>query len=216
MDIDPWLLEGQAWESGYRRVAGVDEVGRGPLAGPVVAAAVVLPETFAVQGVDDSKKLTPRLRERLCAEIYRYACSVGIGMVDPGEIDRTNILQAALQSMAMAVANLHPPPDCLLIDGTHCLALPLAQRAIIGGDARSVSIAAASIVAKVTRDRIMEEYDHIFPQYGFSRHKGYPTHVHREALRRFGCCPIHRKSFKGVKEHMPPGPLRPFANRRLF
>lgn len=215
MDVDPWVLEAQAWGAGFQRVAGVDEVGRGPLAGPVVAAAVVLPRSFAVQGVDDSKKLTPRRRERLYAEIYRQACSIGIGIAEPGEIDRTNILQAALRTMAMAVANLDPAPDCLLIDGPHRVPLPLAQRAIIGGDARSVSIAAASIVAKVTRDRMMEEYDHIFPQYGFRRHKGYPTQAHREALRRFGCCLIHRRSFKGVKEHLPPGPIHPIVERRL-
>jgi len=206
---DPWELENEVRQAGYCRVAGVDEAGRGPLAGPVVAAAVVLPEGFPVQGVDDSKKLTPRRRERLYDVIRRQACAVGVGIVEPGEIDRLNILQAALRAMTVAVAHLDPAPDCLLIDGLHGLPLPLAQRAVPGGDACCVSIAAASIVAKVTRDRIMEGYDARYPQYGFARHKGYPTRAHQDAIARFGCCPIHRQTFRGVKEHLPGGSVAP-------
>ncbi|MFW6334118.1 MAG: ribonuclease HII [Desulfosalsimonas sp.] len=191
-------FEREARNSGYRKIAGVDEVGRGPLAGPVVSAAVILPEEFSVNGVADSKRLSPGFRRRLYEEIYCHALTVGIGIVDPVEIDRINILQASLKAMAMAVKNLAPRPDCLLIDGRHCIELDMSQKTIVKGDSRSVSIGAASIVAKVTRDRMMDEYCAEYPEYGFSRHKGYPTKAHVCAIRNYGWCPIHRRTFKGV------------------
>lgn len=185
---------------GYRRVAGVDEAGRGPLAGPVVAAAVILTDDAPLDGIRDSKQLTSRQRSAVYRRICRDALAIGVGVIDAGVIDHINILQSALLAMAVAVEHLEPRADFLLIDGTHCTALPLPQLAIPKGDARSVSIAAASIVAKVTRDRLMERYHERFPDYGFARHKGYPTRAHRDAVLKFGCCPIHRRSFRGVKE----------------
>lgn len=195
-----WTFETEARDKGFSRIAGVDEAGRGPLAGPVVAAAVVLPPSFSVPGIDDSKKLSPKKREGLYGNIYEHAYAVGIGIVDPPEIDRINILQASLLCMRMAVGNLLPRPDFLLIDGPFRIPSELPQNAITRGDARSVSIAAASVVAKVTRDRLMARYHEDYPRFGFSGHKGYPTRAHKEAIRRFGCCPIHRRTFKGVKE----------------
>jgi ribonuclease HII len=197
---DAFFFERQARRFGQRRIAGVDEAGRGPLAGPVVAAAVILPEGFSVSGVDDSKKLTAARRLRAFARICREAAGIGVGVVDAATIDRINILQASLLAMAMAVAQLRPSPDGLLIDGRHMIDWPLPQRAIPHGDARSVSIAAASIVAKVTRDRLMERYHERYPAFGFVRHKGYPTQAHRQAVATHGPSPIHRRSFKGVKE----------------
>jgi len=202
MEQDLWLFEKKAFQKGFSRIAGIDEAGRGPLAGPVVSAAVIIPIYLQIPGVSDSKKLSPKQREYLYEKIYDLAVSVGIGIVDPFEIDRINILQAALLSMAMAVENLDPQPDCLLIDGTFLISSVLPQEAIPKGDALSVSISAASIVAKVTRDRLMERYHHDYPQFGFSKHKGYPTKAHKKAIQRFGCCPIHRRSFKGVKEYL--------------
>ncbi len=202
MEPDLWLFEKKAFQKGFSRIAGIDEAGRGPLAGPVVSAAVIFPISLQISGVSDSKKLSPRQRDYLYEKIYDLAVSVGIGIVDPLEIDRINILQAALLSMAMAVENLDPQPDCLLVDGTFLISSVLPQEAIPKGDALSVSIAAASIIAKVTRDRLMERYHHDYPQFGFSKHKGYPTKAHKKAIQKFGCCPIHRRSFKGVKEHL--------------
>ena len=202
MEPDPWLFEKKAFRKGFSRIAGIDEAGRGPLAGPVVSAAVIIPISFQITGISDSKKLTPKKRNYLYEKIYDLAVSVGIGIVDPFEIDRINILQAALLSMAMAVENLAPQPDCLLIDGTFLISSVLPQEAIPKGDALSVSIGAASIVAKVTRDRLMERYHQDYPQFGFSKHKGYPTKAHKAAIRTHGCCPIHRRSFKGVKEYL--------------
>lgn len=200
MPIDRRAFEDEARAAGFRRVAGVDEAGRGPLAGPVVAAAVILPPGFAHPGIDDSKRLAPGRREALYAQIYEAAEAIGIGIVDAREIDRVNILRAALAAMAMAVENLDPPPDRLLVDGPHPLPLSIPQRPIPGGDGLSQSIAAASIVAKVTRDRLMAVCDSLFPGWGFARHKGYPTAEHRAAIRRHGCSPIHRRSFRGVRE----------------
>ncbi|HAY39162.1 MAG TPA: ribonuclease HII [Desulfobacteraceae bacterium] len=202
MEQDLWLFEKKAFQKGFSRIAGIDEAGRGPLAGPVVSAAVIIPISLQIPGVSDSKKLSPKQRDYLYEKIYDLAVSVGIGIVDPFEIDRINILQAALLSMAMAVENLDPQPDCLLIDGTFLISSVLPQEAIPKGDALSISISAASIVAKVTRDRLMERYHHDYPQFGFSKHKGYPTKAHKKAIQRFGCCPIHRRSFKGVKEYL--------------
>jgi len=205
MPVDLWQFERDAWARGFQYVAGVDEAGRGPLAGPVVAAAVVLPDTAAVAGVDDSKKVTTARRERLLAVIYREALTIGLGIVDPPAIDRVNILKAALLAMAMAVANLRPQPDLLLIDGPHGIAEGIAQTPIAKGDRRSVSIAAASIVAKVSRDRLMHRYDAEFPEFGFARHKGYPTAAHKRALACHGPCAIHRLSFRGtIQGDAPP------------
>ena len=202
MELDLWLFEKKAFQKGFSKIAGIDEAGRGPLAGPVVSAAVIIPISLQIPGISDSKKLTPQKRNYLYEKIYDLAVSVGIGIVDPFEIDRINILQASLLSMAMAAENLAPQPDCLLIDGTFLISSTLPQEAIPKGDALSVSIAAASIVAKVTRDRLMERYHQDYPLFGFSKHKGYPTKAHKEAIRKFGCCLIHRKSFRGVKEYL--------------
>ena len=199
---DLWYFEKEAAQKGCKEIAGIDEAGRGPLAGPVVSAAVILPTAFHVPGVTDSKKLSPKKRERLFDEIYAHAVSVGIGIVDPVEIDRINILQASLLAMAIAVENLAPQPDHLLIDGTFPIPSDLSQQPIPKGDALSISIAAASIIAKVSRDRLMQKYHHYYPQFDFPKHKGYPTRAHKEAIRKFGYCPIHRRSFKGVKEYV--------------
>jgi len=197
-----WFFEKEATENGYKDIAGIDEAGRGPLAGPVVSAAVILPPTFTISGVIDSKKLSVKQRAQLYDKIYAHAVAIGIGIVDPVEIDRINILQASLLAMAIAVDNLNPQPDCLLIDGTFRISSQLPQKPIAKGDSLSVSIAAASIIAKVTRDRLMESYHLYYPNFDFAQHKGYPTKAHREAIRKFGCSPIHRRSFKGVKEYL--------------
>lgn len=199
--MDLWHFEKEATRKGCRVIAGIDESGRGPLAGPVVSAAVILPITFDDSDVTDSKKLTAQTRDRLYERIYAQAVGVGIGIVDALEIDRINILQASLLSMAMAAKNLIPRPDFLLIDGTFGIPAELPQLAIPKGDALSISIAAASIVAKVTRDRLMQTYHQYYPQFGFPQHKGYPTKAHKAAIRKYGCCPIHRKSFNGVREY---------------
>jgi len=199
--MDLWVFEKNAGNQGHRLIAGIDEAGRGPLAGPVVAAAVILPEMFPEGDTTDSKKLTPKKREQLYEHIYAHAVSVGVGIVDPVEIDRINILQASLCAMSMAVDNLNPQPDHLLIDGTFPILSDLSQQPIPKGDALSISIAAASIVAKVTRDRMMAIYHEYYPKFGFCKHKGYPTQAHREAIQTYGCTPIHRRSFKGVKEY---------------
>jgi len=197
-------FENEAHSRGYCRVAGVDEAGRGPLAGPVVASAVILGDGIRLDGINDSKQLTPQKRLSAYRRICREALAIGIGVIDAEIIDRINILQSALLAMEVAVMHLDPKADYLLIDGTHRTALSLPQSAIPKGDARSVSIAAASIVAKVTRDRLMESYHAQYPAYRFDRHKGYPTRVHREAVRKFGCCPIHRVTFRGVREYIRP------------
>jgi ribonuclease HII len=201
VDRDPESLEKRVREEGFSDIAGVDEAGRGPLAGPVVSAAVILPERVDLDQLDDSKRLSPRRRELLFDAIYEQAVSIGIGLVDPPEIDRINILQASLLSMAMAVANLRPIPDYVLVDGIFPIKSTLPQRAVKHGDRQCASIAAASIVAKVTRDRLMGLYDEEFPGFGFGKHKGYGTDDHRAAIRILGCCPIHRRTFRGVKEH---------------
>lgn len=197
---DTRIYERKAHQKGFIRIAGIDEVGRGPLAGPVVAAAVILPRRFKNPGILDSKQLTPDRRLDLYTRIYRLAVSVGVGIVDAAEIDRINILQASLLAMSMATRNLQPAPDYALVDGKFPMPLGLPQRLIPHGDALSISISAASIVAKVTRDRLMERYNDDYPQYGFASHKGYATRVHRQAILQHGCCPIHRRSFHGVRE----------------
>jgi len=170
------------------------------LAGPVVAAAVILRPDQPINGVNDSKKLTERQRERLFDQIMAEALAIGIGSTSPTEIDRINILQATRQAMLDAVRHLSPSPDLLLIDGITMIDSPLRQQTIKQGDGRSASIAAASIIAKVSRDRLMQEYDQRYPHYGFSQHKGYGSAKHLAALRQHGPCPIHRLSFGGVRE----------------
>ncbi len=204
MTADLWAIERSLAGQGYAKIAGVDEAGRGPLAGPVVSAAVVLPPDFQDRGVIDSKKLSPGRREKLFVHIYENAKAVGIGIVDALEIDRINILQAARLSMVLALAHLGPPPDYVLVDGNFRLETDLPHEPVIKGDSRSISIAAASIVAKVSRDRLMQRYHDEFPQYGFDRHKGYPTQAHKTAIAVHGPCRIHRRSFRGVLEHLDP------------
>jgi ribonuclease HII len=187
--------ESSARQRGYRSIAGVDEAGRGPLAGPVVAAAVILHPDYRHSDINDSKKLTPAKRDRLYETIRADALAVGVGVVEAHVIDRVNILQATLLAMRDAVAELSPPPDYVLIDGRNRINLALPQETIIGGDGKSLSIAAASIVAKVSRDRIMQIYHRQFPQYNFLKNKGYGTEEHRDAIRRCGRCKIHRISF---------------------
>ena len=192
--------ERRARRNGARLVAGVDEVGRGPLAGPVVVAAVVFADRRYPAGLDDSKKLTLRQRERLYAEIFERA-SVSIAIASRARIDRMNILRASLWAMSRAVAGLPEQPDHVLIDGNQTPpGLACASETIIGGDRLSVSIAAASIVAKVTRDRLMAAIGRAFPDYGFERHMGYSTPAHFAALKEHGPCPHHRQSFAPVRE----------------
>jgi ribonuclease HII len=193
-------FEGELWESGIAHVAGVDEAGMSPLAGPVVAGAVILPREHKIVGVDDSKKLDRETRERLVVEIKAQAIAWGVGIVTHDEIDRINIYRAGLLAMTRAVQALNVAPEALLIDARKLPELPLPQKAIIHGDALSLSIAAASIVAKTTRDGMMIELDAAHPGYGFARHKGYPVPEHYEALERLGACPIHRRSFGPVKK----------------
>ena len=183
-------------QQGYQRIAGVDEAGRGALAGPVVAAAVILPTDCQLSGVTDSKQLTPKKRARLFDEIHRTAVAVGVGCVDNKEIDQINILQATMTAMVQAIVQITPAPDYALVDGTHLPAISPPARAIPKGDTLIQSIAAASIIAKVTRDRLMIELNETYPGYGFQIHKGYGTLLHRQAIAQLGSCPIHRRSFK--------------------
>lgn len=180
-------------------VAGVDEVGRGPLAGPVVAAAVILDPARPIPGLADSKALTPRQRERLRAEIEQTALSYALGRAEVDEIDRVNILQASLLAMRRAVAGLHLRPQRVEVDGNRCPQIDCECVAIVGGDATVAAISAASILAKVARDAEMDSLDATYPQYGFIRHKGYPTPAHLRALGQFGPCAIHRRSFAPVR-----------------
>jgi ribonuclease HII len=188
-------IEKVYWAQGIHDIAGVDEAGRGPLAGPVVAGAVILPEGITIPGVNDSKKLSARQREELFHEIHSVALCIGVGIVSHEVIDRINIYQASILAMRKAVENLSVVPGFLLADGNSFRHETLRYQNVVAGDARSVTIAAASIIAKVTRDSLMCEYHEQFPQYGFDRHKGYGTKVHVEALRLHGLCPIHRRSF---------------------
>lgn len=193
------LYEKDARSKGFKSVAGIDEAGRGPLAGPVVAAAVIFSSLPAKElGINDSKRLTPSRRDLLVFEIYKVAPAVGIGIMWPDEIDAINIHKASLKAMEKAVFSLEILPDFLLIDGSFPIETDIPQRPIVSGDTLSVSIAAASIIAKTTRDKIMDSYHVTFPQYNFSSNKGYGTKEHLEALRSFGASPIHRRSFRGV------------------
>jgi ribonuclease HII len=194
----PYHFESAAWRRGITRLAGVDEAGRGPLAGPVVAAAVVLPPGARIAGVDDSKRLPPEERQRLFAVIRERALGVGIAVVDHVTIDRINILQATRLAMGQALGSLGIEPELVLTDFVAVPGLRCPQRNLVEGDRRSASVAAASIIAKVTRDRIMEEADREYPLYGFLRHKGYATPEHRTALELHGPCALHRRTFAGI------------------
>jgi ribonuclease HII len=194
----PYRFERAAWRRGLTRVAGVDEAGRGPLAGPVVAGAVILVPGSMIAELDDSKRLAVEVRERLYDEIRAEAVAVGIGMADPATIDRVNILEATRLAMRQALVGLGMEPELVLTDFVALDGLGCPQRNLVRGDRRSATVAAASIVAKVTRDRLMAEADRAYPEYGFGRHKGYPTPEHRRALWQHGPCPLHRQSFHGV------------------
>ncbi|MCK4934092.1 MAG: ribonuclease HII [Simkaniaceae bacterium] len=192
------------YEQGYKTVAGIDEAGRGPLAGPVVAAACVIPPGMNIPGIDDSKKLSPKKRALLFT--YLTTCleiDFSIGIIEAATIDEINILQATLEAMSVAIKGLKTEPDCLLVDGLHCPKLTITNEAIVKGDQKSQSIAAASIIAKVTRDQIMQEYHQEYPGYGFGAHKGYGTKAHLEAIKQLGPISIHRKSFEPIKSLKP-------------
>jgi len=192
-------FEDEARSGGYRMIAGVDEVGRGALAGPVVAAAVILNPTAPLpENLDDSKKLSAAQRERIAEELKRTALGYGIGLVAAEEIDRTNILIATRRAMCDALRELNPPADFLLIDALQLKEVALPQRAIIHGDSISASIAAASVIAKTYRDALMRGFDQLYPHYGFAAHVGYGTRAHLAALRTHGACSLHRRSFRGV------------------
>lgn len=201
-ETDLWFYEREALARGRKLVAGIDEAGRGPLAGPVVAAAVILPFGCDIEGINDSKQLTQQGRETAFEKIVRLALGIGVGVVDEAEIDRINILRATYRAMRGAVGGLTVRPDFVLVDGYPIKDFDYPQLGIIDGDCKSASIAAASIVAKVTRDRIMCIYDQFYPEYGFARHKGYYTDEHIEKLAVHGICDIHRKSFEPVAEEM--------------
>ena len=183
--------------SSYRAICGVDEAGRGSLAGPVVAGAVILPVDCNILYLNDSKQLSEKRREELCDEIMEKAVAANVGVVGPGRIDEINILQADYEAMRIAVGGLSVAPDILLNDAVTIPGLAMPQISIIKGDAKSVSIAAASILAKVTRDRLMQQYDEMYPEYGFASNKGYGSAAHIEAIRKYGPCPIHRRTFIG-------------------
>jgi len=200
-----WGYERRAREAGYQRIAGVDEVGRGPIAGPVVAAAVILPFECSLEGLNDSKMLAPRKRERLFDVISSVALGIGVGIVDVETIDRINILEAARQAMRQAIASMpDASPDFALVDGYPVPDFPCPHEGLVKGDRRSVSVAAASVIAKVTRDRLMDQLDGQYPGYGFARHKGYCTTEHLKHLERLGPSPLHRKSFAPVAERLNP------------
>ncbi len=198
-------VERDLWGKGVGLIAGVDEVGVGPLAGPIVAAAVILPREVPTRGINDSKKLSPEQRERLAVEIRQRAVAVGVGIVEVDEVDRLNTYRAALEAMRRAVLQLPMQAEQLLVDARRIPGLDLPQMSIIKGDARSYSIAAASIVAKVTRDAMMCALDHLYPQYGFAQHKGYATAAHHAALAAHGPSPVHRRSFLAVRQPRLPG-----------
>ncbi len=208
------IRENELRALGYQAIAGVDEAGRGPLSGPVVAAAVLLPDDLEPNlegGLHDSKKLTPNARTHLYQLLMKHAVGYSVGSASADEIDNVNILQATMLAMKRAVERLEPSPGYVLVDGNRMPPIIQDGEAIVKGDSSSVSIAAASIIAKVIRDRIMESYNDQYPQYGFDLHKGYPTAYHKAALRVFGACRIHRTSFKGVSEHiLAPTPSKEF------
>ncbi len=190
-----WSFERKGFKLGYKLIAGIDEAGRGPLAGPVVASAVILPKNELIQGIDDSKKLSEKKRDELYEKIKETAIDIGIGIVDNKTIDEINIFNATKLAMKRAIQSMEVKPDFMLIDALELADINIRQRGIIKGDSKSISIAAASIIAKVTRDRIVKEYDIEYPEYNFSKHKGYGTKEHYEALKTYGATPVHRMSF---------------------
>ena len=200
-ETSKFYYEDMARRKGFKVIAGIDEAGRGPLAGPVVAAAVVLPENYNLPGLNDSKQLSEKQRNSLFPLIVEQAKAVGVGVSRTNEIDRINVLQATLKSMTRAVKRMSAQPDYLLIDGINYIPAKIEQMTIKKGDSLSLSIAAASVVAKVLRDRIMRVYDKLFPEYGFASHKGYGSQQHREAIARYGPCACHRLTFSGVREY---------------
>ena len=199
--MDLFEFESKASHQGFKNIAGIDEAGRGPLAGPVVAAAVIFPSKVNIPGLNDSKKLSANKREELFPKIQEISVAFGLAVVDQKVIDKINILQAARLAMKQAVETLKITPGLLLIDGNQKIDSTLNQWAIVKGDSRSLSIAAASVLAKVTRDRIMDGYHKLYPQYEFNRHKGYGTRLHRNLIQEHGPCPIHRRTVKGVSEY---------------
>ncbi|MDC0206737.1 ribonuclease HII [Nitrospinae bacterium] len=200
--MDLFEFESKAIHQGFKNIAGIDEAGRGPLAGPVVAAAVIFPSKVNIPGLNDSKKLSVNKREELFPKIQEISVAFGLAVVDQKVIDKINILQAARLAMKQAVETLKITPGLLLIDGNQKIDSTLNQWVIVKGDSRSLSIAAASVLAKVTRDRIMDGYHKLYPQYEFNRHKGYGTKLHRNLIQEHGPCPIHRSTFKGVSEYI--------------
>lgn len=193
--MEMWSIEQQKFKDGYRLVAGVDEAGRGPLAGPVCVAAVILPQGTYLEKINDSKKLTDKVKDKLYDEIKKVALAYSIVMVQNDEIDRLNILNATFKGMCESVNALSVKPDYVLIDGNRIQGMEIPHECVVKGDSKSISIAAASILAKVTRDRYMMELDAKYPQYNFKKHKGYPTKDHYEALKEHGPSPVHRMSF---------------------
>ena len=189
-------IEKDLYSKGFKNICGIDEAGRGPLAGPVVIAGVIMPQDSMIEGVNDSKKVSEKKREKLYEEITEEALAWGVGIIDPQEIDDINILNATKKGLTLALKELTEKPDLILVDaltGIDTLGVP--YQSIIKGDAKSYSIAAASIIAKVTRDRIIREWDKIYPQYGFEKHKGYGTKMHIDAIKEYGITPLHRKTF---------------------
>lgn len=188
-------IEDGLYSKGYKYICGVDEAGRGPLCGPVVAAAVILPKGVCIEGVNDSKKLSEKKREKLYDDIMEKALAVGVGISDVDVIEKVNILNATKLAMVQAIENLNVKPEYVLIDGNQRIDIAIPLDTVVKGDAKSESIACASIIAKVTRDRLLIEYDKKYPEYGFAKHKGYGTKVHIEAIKQYGLTPIHRPSF---------------------
>ncbi len=187
--------ENKAREMGYVNICGIDEAGRGPLAGPVCAAAVILPKDKIIEGINDSKKISEKKREKIFEDILKQAVSVGIGWASVEEIEKINILNAAMLAMKRAVDDLKTKPDYVYVDGNTKPTIDIPCEAVVGGDAKIMSVAAASIVAKVSRDRLMRKYAEEYPDYGFEKHKGYGTKAHTEAILQYGTCPLHRPSF---------------------
>jgi ribonuclease HII len=204
---DTFFYERTLRQQGFSSVAGIDEAGRGPLAGPVVAGCVILPPECDSGIYRDSKKLTALQRDKLYIQLHDSGAVIGIGIAEVAEIEQINVLQASLLAMRRAVEDCGSvrEPAFLLVDGTFRVPLDLPQQTLTRGESKSASIAAASIIAKVTRDRLMKEYHEQYPQYNFQQHKGYPTKAHRAAVAEFGPCPIHRKTFKGVREYIGQG-----------
>lgn len=196
-------IETKLYEEGIQTICGIDEAGRGPLAGPVVVAAVIMPKDSMIEGVNDSKKVSEKKREALYEQITKEAISYAVGIIDQKEIDEINILNATKKGLTEAIRQLEVKPERILVDAlTNIDTCNIPYTSIIKGDAKSYSIAAASIIAKVTRDRIMREWDEIYPQYGFEKHKGYGTKMHMDAIRKYGLCPLHRLSFvKNIMAH---------------